>query len=378
MKLIHLSDLHLGKRLLEFSLLEDQRFILEKILDIIDQERPDAVLLAGDIYDKSVPSAEAVSLFDDFLFRLAQRKLQVFMISGNHDSPERVAFGARLFNRSGIHISPVYQGEVSPVTLRDENGEVNFYLLPFIKPMHVRAAFPDAEIASYTDAVRTAVGGMNVDPVQRNVLVAHQFVTGAERSESEEVPVGGLDNVDAEVFACFDYVALGHLHGPQNVGTEKIRYCGTPLKYSFSEAGHMKSVTVAELGEKGALTVRTVPLVPLRDMREIRGSYMEVTSRENYSGTNTGDYLQITLTDEEDIPEVMNRLRAVYPNLMAVRYDNRRTRSQMSPGSAQNPERKSPLELFGELYEKQNGAPLSEVQRAFCGELMERIWEENA
>ncbi len=377
-KLIHLSDLHLGKRLLEFSLLEDQRFILEKILDIIDQERPDAVILAGDIYDKSVPSAEAVSLFDDFLFRLAQRKLQVFMISGNHDSPERVAFGARLFNRSGIHISPVYQGAVSPVTLRDENGEVNFYLLPFIKPMHVRAAFPDAEIASYTDAVRTAVGGMNVDPVQRNVLVAHQFVTGAERSESEEVPVGGLDNVDAEVFACFDYVALGHLHGPQNVGTEKIRYCGTPLKYSFSEAGHMKSVTVAELGEKGALTVRTVPLVPLRDMREIRGSYMEVTSRENYSGTNTGDYLQITLTDEEDIPEVMNRLRAVYPNLMAVRYDNRRTRSQMSPGSAQNPERKSPLELFGELYEKQNGAPLSEVQRAFCGELMEKIWEENA
>ena len=378
MKLIHLSDLHLGKRLLEFSLLEDQRFILEKILDIIDQECPDAVLLAGDVYDKSVPSAEAVSLFDDFLFRLAQRKLQVFMISGNHDSPERVAFGARLFNRSGIHISPVYQGEVSPVTLRDENGEVNFYLLPFIKPMHVRAAFPDAEIASYTDAVRTAVGGMNVDPVQRNVLVAHQFVTGAERSESEEVPVGGLDNVDAEVFACFDYVALGHLHGPQNVGTEKIRYCGTPLKYSFSEAGHLKSVTVAELGEKGALTVRTVPLVPLRDMREIRGSYMEVTSRANYSGTNTGDYLQITLTDEEDIPEAMNRLRTVYPNLMAVRYDNRRTRSQMSPGSAQNPERKSPLELFGELYEKQNGAPLSEVQRAFCAELMERIWEENA
>ena len=378
MKLIHLSDLHLGKRLLEFSLLEDQRFILEKILDIIDQERPDAVILAGDIYDKSVPSAEAVSLFDDFLFRLAQRKLQVFMISGNHDSPERVAFGARLFNRSGIHISPVYQGAVSPVTLRDENGEVNFYLLPFIKPMHVRAAFPDAEIASYTDAVRTAVGGMNVDPVQRNVLVAHQFVTGAERSESEEVPVGGLDNVDAEVFACFDYVALGHLHGPQNVGTEKIRYCGTPLKYSFSEAGHMKSVTVAELGEKGMLTVRTVPLVPLRDMREIRGSYMEVTSRANYSGTNTEDYLQITLTDEEDIPEAMNRLRTVYPNLMAVRYDNRRTRSQMSPGSAQNPERKSPLELFGELYEKQNGAPLSEVQRKFCEELMEKIWEGNA
>ncbi len=378
MKLIHLSDLHLGKRLLEFSLLEDQRYILKEILDIVDEERPDAVILAGDIYDKSVPSAEAVSLFDDFLFRLAQRKLQVFLISGNHDSPERVAFGARLFNRSGIHISPVYHGAFRPVTMRDENGEVNFYLLPFIKPMHVRAAFPDAEIASYTDALRTATEGMNIDPTQRNVLIAHQFVTGAERSESEELPVGGLDNVDAEVFACFDYVALGHLHGPQNVGTEKIRYCGTPLKYSFSEKNHVKSVTVAELGEKGSLTVRTVPLTPLRDMREIRGSYREVTSLANYSGTNREDYLQITLTDEEDIPEVMNRLRVIYPNLMAVRYDNRRTRSQAAPGSAQDPERKSPPDIFGELYEKQNGAPLSEVQREFCEELMESIWEEEA
>ncbi len=375
MKLIHLSDLHLGKRLNEFSLLEDQRYILKEILDIIDAESPDAVILAGDLYDKSVPSAEAVNLFDDFLFCLAQRKLEVFVISGNHDSADRVAFGARLLDKSGIHLSPVYRGTVRPVTLTDAEGEVNFYMLPFVKPIHVRNAFPDAEISSYTDAVRTAVEQMAVDPSKRNVLIAHQFVTGAERSESEDVSVGGLDNVDASVFEPFDYVALGHIHKPQNIDSDKMRYCGSPLKYSFSEAENIKSVTVAELGSKGTLSVRTVPLIPLRDLREIRGSYMEVTSRSNYIGTNTEDYVHITLTDEEDIPEVMNRLRVIYPNLMSISYDNLRTRSQTILGGIQELERKSPLDIFGELYEKQNGTPFSEVQRHYCTDLIESIWE---
>lgn len=375
MKLIHLSDLHLGKRLNEFNLLEDQEDILRKCLSVIDAEKPDAVILAGDIYDKAVPSAEAVALFDDFLSGLAMRKLSVFVISGNHDSPERIAFAHRLLKESRVHLSPVYSGVVEPVRLDDAFGAVYFYLLPFIKPTHVRRYFPAETIESYTDAVRVAINKMNIDPSERNVLVTHQYVTGATRSESEDVPVGGLDNVDASVFDGFEYVALGHIHGPQNIGTEHIRYCGTPLKYSFSEADHIKSVTVAELCEKGDLSVRTIPLVPKRDMRKLRGSYMELTAESSYDGTNTDDYIHITLTDEDDIPDVMARFRIIYPNLMSIEYDNLRTNSHGAVGGALNVEQKTPLELFDELYEKQNGAPLSDEQRAYAMKLMEEIWE---
>ena len=375
MKIAHLSDLHLGKRVNEFSMLEDQRYILKQCLEIMDRERPDAVILAGDIYDKSVPPAEAVTLFDDFLCGLAERRLEVLVISGNHDSPERIAFASRLLGGEGIHLSPVFSGSVEAITLEDSHGPVRFWMLPFIKPMHVRRFFPDETIESYTDALRVAISAMPLSQEERNVLVTHQFVTGAERSESEEVSVGGSDNVDSSVFGAFDYVALGHIHGPQNIDSERIRYCGTPLKYSFSEAEHEKSLTIAELEAKGSLTVRTVPLIPLHDLREIRGTYMELMARENYAGTNTADYLHITLTDEEDIPEVMNRLRTVYPNLMKVDYDNRRTRHQAEIDAAEDVERKSPMELFGELYEKQNGAPLSEEQRAYAIALMESIRE---
>ena len=381
MKLIHLSDLHLGKRVNEFSMLEDQRYVLDRCLEFIDAERPEAVILAGDIYDKSVPPAEAVTLFDDFLCSLARRRLQVFVISGNHDSPERIAFASRLLDLSGIHLSPVYNGRIEPVTLHDRFGPVSFWMLPFVKPTHVRRWFPEEEISSYTDAVRVAVENMSVDPARRNVLVTHQFVTGAERSESEEVSVGGADNVDSWVFDAFDYVALGHIHGPQNIDSERIRYCGTPLKYSFSEASHEKSVTVVELGEKGsqdALRIRTLPLKPQRDLREIRGSYMELTARDYYTGMNREDYLHITLTDEEDILEAVNRLRVIYPNLMKLDYDNRRTRAQNGVDPAQDVERKSPLQLFEELYEKQNGREMSEEQRSYSSELMERIWEDGA
>ncbi len=375
MRIIHLSDLHLGKRVNEFSMLEDQAYILTKIINVIDEERPDAVILAGDLYDKSVPPAEAVTLLDDFLVRLVKRRVQVFVISGNHDSPERVAFAGRLIEQSGVHLSPVYNGTVTPITLEDDFGPVNLYLLPFVKPAHVRRFFPEQEIASYTDAVRTAVNAMGMDFSRRNVLVTHQFVTGAERSESEEVSVGGADNVDSSVFDGIDYVALGHIHGPQNIGSERLRYCGTPLKYSFSEADHSKSVTVAELREKGTLEIHTVPLIPKRDLRELRGSYLELTARSNYAGTDTEDYLHITLTDEEDIPDVAAKLRVIYPNLMKLDYDNRRTRSQTAVGAAEDVERKTPLELFGELYEKQNGTTLTEEQKAFSAKLMESIWE---
>ena len=376
MKLIHLADLHIGKRVNEMPMLEDQKDILLKILGIIDSEQPDAVIIAGDVYDKSVPPAEAVEVFDDFLYRLSKRRLQVFIISGNHDSPERLAFGNRLMDASGIHLSPVYNGTVEPHILTDEHGEVRFYMLPFVKPANVRRYFEDTEIASYTDAVRTAVGAMAIDTSKRNVLITHQFVTGASRSDSEEVSVGGSDNVDASVFDGFDYVALGHIHGPQNIGSERIRYSGTPLKYSFSEAKHEKSVTVCELGAKGSLTIRTVPLVPLHDMVEIRGSYDELTARSFYGGTTLQeDYTHITLTDEDDIPDASAKLRVIYHNLMKLDYDNRRTRTNAEIDAFEKVEELSPVQLFDELYKLQNGLPMSETQRGFVEELAEKIWE---
>ena len=377
MKLIHLSDLHLGKRLHEFSLLEDQEFILRQILEIISREQPDAVLLAGDIYDKSVPSAEAVSLFDEFLVRLSRLGQQVFIISGNHDSAERIAFGSRLMDPGGVHLSPVYNGKVSPLLLRDRFGDLCVWMLPFLRPAQVRAVFPEeAEgISSYTDALRTAVEHMDLDPSLRNVLITHQFVTGAARSDSEDISVGGTDNVDASVFDPFDYVALGHLHSPQDVGESRIRYCGTPLKYSFSELDQVKSVTVAELEEKGRLRVRTVPLRPLRDLRELRGTYEQLTLRENYAGTPVEDYLHIILTDEEDVPDAVARLRSVYPHLARLDYDNLRTRTLSLLSDAEEPDQQSELELLDAFYALQNGRPMLPEQRELSLALLEKIRE---
>ncbi len=376
MKLIHLSDLHIGKRVNEVSMIEDQEYILTQILRIIDEENADAVLISGDAYDKSVPSAEAVTLLDDFLYRLSKRNLSVLIISGNHDSPERLSFGNRLMERSGIHISPVYNGAVTPVTLSDEFGDVHFWLLPFIKPAHVKRFFPDDTIESYTDACRIAVEKMNIDRNGRNVLLTHQFVTGASTCESEELSVGGSDNVDAAVFEAFDYVALGHIHGPQNIGSNRIRYCGTPLKYSFSEANHHKSVTVVKLGAKGTLELELRPLTPRHDLRQIRGTFAELTDKAFYNGTATDDYLHIILTDEEDVPEAMGKLRIIYPNIMKLTYDNTRTRTNRIIEGAYDVQHKSPLELFEELYELQNNQPMSEEQRCFTQNLIESIWED--
>ena len=376
MKLIHLSDIHLGKRVNEFSMLEDQAHILKKILAVVDEENPDGVLIAGDVYDKSVPSTEAVQLFDDFLVRLAERKLPVFIISGNHDSPERLSFANRLIDAVGIHLAPVYSGVVEPITLSDEYGPVNVYMLPFIKPAHVRGFFPDTEITGYSDAVAAAIGRMNIDKTQRNVLITHQFVTGAQRSDSEELSVGGTDNIGVEVFCDFDYVALGHIHGPQNMDSGRIRYCGSPLKYSFSEAAQQKSVTVAELKEKGTLEIHTVPLIPRRDMVELKGSYQQLTLREFYENTTyQEDYTHITLTDEEDIPDAVAKLRTVYHNLMKLDYDNTRTRHSAAISGAENVETRSPIDLFAEFYELQNGLPMSAEQTELVASLIEKIWE---
>nr|WP_304578154.1 exonuclease SbcCD subunit D [uncultured Acetatifactor sp.] len=377
MKFLHISDLHIGKRVNEFSMTEDQKYILNQILRIAEQERAEAVLIAGDVYDKSMPSAEAVQIFDWFLTGLADLGKTVIAVSGNHDSPERIAFGGELMRGRGVYVSPVYQGEALEVALRDEYGDISVHLLPFLKPATLRHALEgrqeeegDDLPESYQEALEMAVKRMGIDAKKRNILVAHQFVTGAGRCDSEEVSVGGLDNVDASVFDDFDYVALGHIHSPQSVGRETVRYCGTPLKYSFSEAEQEKSVTVLEMGEKGDVVLSTVPLVPLRDMRKIRGSYGEVMSRSFYQDTNTEDYVQITLTDEEDIPDGLQKLRTVYPNLMQVAYDNSRTRQDRTVEAAEQAERKSELELFGEFFELQNNQPMSAEQAAYMEKLI--------
>ena len=461
MRFLHISDLHLGKRVNEYSMIEDQAYILGRIADIADEEKPDAVLIAGDVYDRTVPPAEAVSLFDRFLVRLSRAGHRVLAVSGNHDSAERLAFGGRLMEGSGVCIAPPYSGRIVPQVLSDSFGEVRIWMVPFLRPAAVRPFFPDLEIASHTDALAAVISSMEIDPAQRNVFLGHQFVTGASQSGSEEIIVGGEGAVDASVFAPFDYTALGHLHGaqnvrsadrpsevqgtksidsrleaqgpegtdhlleagsqagtndllgarspegadhlleagsqagandllealesgepdallgPQNVEIPRIRYCGTPLKYSFSEVRQRKSVTIAELGAKGDLKIREVPLVPLRDMTEIRGSYEEVTLRSFYEGKDFKDaYLRITLTDEDDVPDAMAKLRVIYPYLMKLDYDNLRTRTSLEVGSPTDLEKRTPLGLFEELFGLQNGRPMSEGQRALAQDLIGRIWEE--
>lgn len=377
MKLIHLSDLHLGKRVHEFSMLEDQKYILDQIIKIIDNEKPDGVIIAGDVYDKTVPPAEAVQLFDSFLVSLSLRNLKVFVISGNHDSAERISFGSRLMDKSGIYLAPVYDGKVEPIVLSDPYGEVNIYMLPFLKPSHVKRFYEEEEITSYTDAISIAVQNMSVNETERNLLITHQFVTGASRCDSEDISVGGSDNVDAAAFKGFDYVALGHLHNPQNVGSNTVRYCGTPLKYSFSEADRKKAVTVVTLCEKGSIFIDTILLIPKRDLKEIRGTYTEITQRSFYEKTSyREDYVHITLTDEEDIPDAVGKLRTIYHNLMKLDYDNKRTRFHFEILGDDSVEQKTPLELFCEFYEKQNNQPMREEQQSFTSDMIRKIWED--
>ena len=377
MKFFHLSDLHLGKRVNELSMLDDQRFILGQIVRLADEERPDAVVIAGDVYDKAAPPAEAVQLFDDFLCSLAGRGIEVLITAGNHDSAERLAFGGRLMAPSGVHISPVYAGRVTPVSLEDAFGRVDFFLLPFIRPADVRRFYgQEEEIESYTQALACAIRHMDRDESVRSVLVAHQFVAGAAACESEEPSVGGVDSVDAALFDAFDYVALGHLHSPQKVGRETLRYCGTPLKYSFSEAGQCKSATFVELGAKGEVHITTAPLTPRHELRGLRGSYTELTDRRCYEGTAVDDYLYITLTDEQDVPDALARLRVIYPNLMQLDYDNQRTRQQQEISAPERTESISPLEHLAAFYQLQNNQPLTAEQTAFCQALIEEIWKE--
>lgn len=377
MKLFHLSDLHIGKRVNEFSMIEDQKYILTQILYAADQEKPDGILISGDVYDRTIPTAEAVQVFDAFLTRLSEQKIPAFIISGNHDSAERLAFGSSLMGKSGIYFSKVYDGTVEKIPMQDTYGTVWIYLLPFLRPSTIRHALPERaeEVQSAADAVRIALEQTKIDEKERNVLLAHQFVTGAKRCDAEELQVGDVDQIPAELFASFEYVALGHIHSPQKVGRETVRYCGAPLKYSFSEAGQEKSITVVELKEKGSVDLRTIPLKPLHDLRKIRGTYLEVTAKSFYENRDCEDYLQVTLTDEEDVPDGMAKLRTIYPNLMRLEYDNKRTRSNAEVRAAERVEEKSELELFQEFYELQNNQSMTEAQEQFVEELLRGMKE---
>lgn len=376
MKILHLSDLHFGKRLNNFSLLEDQIYVNQQIFQLAKNQKIDAVIIAGDIFDKSIPSADAVQLFDDFLNFWAELNLPIFIISGNHDSAERLSFGLNIFSHNNIYISPVYNGEIKSITLKDNYGNINFYLLPFLKPSMVRPFFPDEEIKSHTQALKIALKNLPLNKDERNILIAHQFVTGAVVSDSEEINVGGLDNIDAHIFDDFDYVALGHIHTPQTILRDTIRYCGSLLKYSFSEANQQKSATIIDITTKEQINITTFPIKPLHDMRKIKGSYAELTNRQKYINTNTDDYIFATLTDEEDIPDAISRLRSIYPNIMQLEYDNKRTRTNQIIDTSDINSLKTPIEFFNEFYQLQNNQGLNDAQMQIMQDLIDSIWEE--
>ena len=378
MKFAHISDLHLGKRIYQFSMVEEQRYILKKIAEIVKEENVDGVLIAGDVYDKIYPSAEAVALFDTFLVELAKEDIKIFVISGNHDSPERIAFLGQLTKKAGVYLAPVYDGKIEKISMEDKYGKVNVHLLPFIKPVHVRHFLPEEEVINYTDAMKVAIKHMNLRGQERNILVAHQFVTGALRSDSEEISVGGLDNVDVTVLKEFDYVALGHIHRPQNMGSDRVRYSGTPLKYSFSESQDKKSVTIVELREKGQVEIKEILLKPQHDLVKIRGSFLEVMNPANFSDLDPESYLHITLLDEQDVPQAFSRLSVMYPNLMQMEYDNTRTREKRTLQVRREVAKMQPQDIFSELYENMNNQPLSKEQSEYLMEKIEKIWKGEA
>ena len=374
MRFLHLADLHIGKRVNEFSMIEDQRYILNQILDIVKEQEVQCVLIAGDIYDKAVPSAEAVLLLDQFISRLAEMNVKVVAISGNHDSPERIGFGAEIMSTSGVYMSHPFNGNVEKVTLEDECGPINIYMLPFIKPAVVRPFFQEEDVSSYDRAMEIVINSISINKDERNVLLAHQFVKGGSICESEEVSIGGVDQVSADYFENFDYVGLGHLHGPQTIGRETVRYAGTPLKYS--EVNHKKSALIFDLKEKGNIEITKIPFKPMRDMKEIKGTYDQISARDFYKDMNTQDYYHITLTDEEDVPEAIGKLRTIYPNIMRLDYDNTRTRTNNAVTEIENIELKSPLELFKEFYVIRNNQDMSPEQEKLAMDLIEKIWED--
>jgi len=379
MKIIHISDLHIGKRVGEFNMLEDQEHILHQILKLTDEVRPVAVIIAGDIYDKSVPAGEAVEILDNFLTELVSRKIQLFIVSGNHDSPERLNFGSRIMQTNGVHIAGTFAGGLKPISIQDELGPVNVYLLPFIKPAMVRQYFTENDIQSYDEAVAAVINSVPVNLDERNILVAHQFITNGsqqpERSESETISIGGLDNIEVSIFAPFDYVALGHLHGPQCIGRETVRYAGSPLKYSFSETRQHKSITVIELFKKGNIDIKTIELMPLHDMREIKGPIEELVNINDPAFEASRDYIRAILTNEGEVYDAIGQLRRCYPNIMRIDFENRRSKQNILSKTAASGDvtSKSPIELFSEFYANQNNMEITNEQHCILNEIIEQV-----
>ena len=381
MKIMHLADLHIGKTILEQSLLEDQKYMLNQIINIIKQENVNIVLIAGDVFDRTVPSSEAVELLDDFLNSLIKElKIKVFMISGNHDSKERLGFGNKIFEEEGLYIQTTYEGNIGKVTLEDEYGNLNIYMMPFIKPIEVSKYFDD-EIEDYDEAFSKIMDKEEINEKERNIILSHQFVTNAgkepDRCESETLSIGGTENIDVSHFDKFDYVALGHIHGPQKVGRDTIRYSGTMLKYSFSEVHHNKSVPIIEFKEKTNIDYKLVPLKPLRDMRVIEGPIEELLKKENYEGTNLDDYIMAIVTNEEPIYDAIGQIRRIYPNTLRLDIKNSKTQNEFGNNfsNVEKIRQKNELELFEEFFEFQNNVPLTDEQKDIVSEIITSIKE---
>ena len=367
MKIMHLSDLHLGKSVLEQSLIEDQRYILDKIIEIINSKEVDVVLIAGDVYDKGIPNVDAVRLFSDFLAKLYKIGIEVFITSGNHDSKDRLSFGNELFIDNGVYIEGVFSGKLKFVELEDDYGKVLIYMLPFVKPADVRGYFPDREINSYQDAIKVILDDINIDTSKRNIMMVHQFVTASgvevERSESENLSLGGIDNIDVSLFDKFDYVAMGHIHRPQKLIKDTVRYAGSPLKYSFSEVNHKKSVPIIELKEKGNIDIELVELVPIRDMRIIKGKLDNLLDKNIVSLGNIDDYISAVITDEDYIMDAIGKIRKVYKNILRLEYQNKRTEIVDNIDfNVDNVNKKSEIDLFSEFYLKQNNIELDKIR----------------
>ncbi len=383
MKFLHLADLHLGKILQEQSLIEDQEYMLNQIIEIIEKENIDAVLISGDVYDRSVPPAEAVNLLDCFLKTLIKEiKIKVFMIAGNHDSKDRLAFGSKIFEDEGLYIESKYNGDLRKVELQDEYGKLYIYMLPFVKPIEVKQFFEDDLENNYNVAINKIISKEKINVEERNIILVHQFVTAGmvepERTESEVLSLGGIENVDVSNFNDFDYVAIGHVHRPQKIGRNTARYAGTMLKYSFSEINHNKTIPIIELKDKGDININLVQLNPLRDMREIKGPIEELIKQENYECGNTNDYIKAVITNEEPVYDAIGQIRRIYPNTLKLEIRNSKTISNVEEQNInlENVKKKTELELFADFYKAQNNADLDEKRTEIIKNIISEVKHE--
>ena len=366
MKIMHLGDLHIGKSLGDFDLYEDQKYILEQILNLIKEKSVDVLLIAGDVYDKAIPGEKSVQLLDYFLKRLVETGIKTYMISGNHDSDERLNFGSSLFESNNIYINSKFNGILKRYSLHDEFGELNIYLLPCVKASQVQHFFPEEKIDSYDMAVRTIIKHSDFDACKRNILVAHQFVAGKDDPEiagSEGLSVhnvGMVEKIGYGSLAEFDYVALGHIHSPQSVGLKHIRYCGSPLKYSLSEVNNNKSVPIITFKDKGELLVEFALLLPMRDIRHLRGNIKNLLDKKNISMEN--DFIYATLTNEDIVNDAMGIFREYYPNTVKIDYDNSHTKEIENVDITRITQNKTFDELIRDFYMQMYSCDMGEEE----------------